>query len=106
MVVMVTIQYGFINSNILETSKDRPNIPPSLKLLKQRVHELVRGPLIPLLNNVVRSKRLRSGRVIRIIYDECNFSFWYTEVSAYVYNFVYLCRSLLEQHVELVLRFF
>ena len=34
---------GFINSNILETSKDRPNIPPSLKLLEQSVHELVGG---------------------------------------------------------------
>ena len=36
---------GFINSNILETSKDRPNTPLSLKLLEQRVHELVGGPL-------------------------------------------------------------
>ena len=34
---------GFINSNILETSNDRPNTPPSLKLLQQRVHELVGG---------------------------------------------------------------
>ena len=51
---------GYINSNILETSKDRPNSPPSLKLLEQRVHELVggRGPL----NNVLVNKRLRSGR--------------------------------------------
>ena len=40
---MVVLPYksGFINSNILETSKDRPNTPPSLKLLEQRVHELV-----------------------------------------------------------------
>ena len=36
---------GFINSNILEISKDRPNTPPRLKLLQQRVHELVGGPL-------------------------------------------------------------
>ena len=32
---------SFINSNILETTKDRPT--PSLKLLEQRVHELVGG---------------------------------------------------------------
>ena len=38
---------GFINSDILETSKDRPNIPPSLKLFEQRVYELVGGPLTP-----------------------------------------------------------
>ena len=36
---------GFINSNILETSKDSPNTPLSLKLLEQRVYELVGGPL-------------------------------------------------------------
>ena len=58
---------GRVNSNILETSKDRPNTPPSLKLLEQRVHELVGGPLNPPppppLDNVVRSKKLRSGRV-------------------------------------------
>ena len=51
---------GYINSNILETSKDRPNIPPSLNLSEQRVHELVGGR--GSLNNVVVSKRLRSGR--------------------------------------------
>ena len=38
---------GFINSNIFETSKDRPNTPPSLKLLEQTVHELVRGSTEP-----------------------------------------------------------
>ena len=56
---------GFISSNILETSKDRPNTPTSLKLLEQRVHELVGGPLNPLppLDNDVGSKDLRSGRV-------------------------------------------
>ena len=41
MVVMVTIKCSFINSNILETTKDRPT--PSLKLFEQRVHELVGG---------------------------------------------------------------
>ena len=44
-----------------------PNTLPSLKLFeKQRVHELVGGegsPLNSTLDNVVRSKRLRSGRV-------------------------------------------
>ena len=55
---------SLINSNILETSKDRPNTPPSLKLLEQRVHELVGGGggRTPL-DNAVGSKRLRSGRV-------------------------------------------
>ena len=33
----------FINFTILETSKDTPNTLPSLKLLEQRVHELVVG---------------------------------------------------------------
>ena len=37
----------FINSNILETQKDIPNTLPSLKLLEQRVHELVVGQLNP-----------------------------------------------------------
>ena len=30
-------------ATILETMKDRPNTLPSLRLLEQRVHELVRG---------------------------------------------------------------
>ena len=49
----------------METSKDRPNTPPSLKLLEQRVHELVGGggsTELPL-DNVVDSRELRSGRV-------------------------------------------
>ena len=56
---------GFINSNILDTSKDRPNTPPSLTLLEQRVHELegVSTDPPPPLDNVVESKELRSGRV-------------------------------------------
>ena len=55
---------SYINSNILETSKDRPKTSPNLNFLEQRVHELVGGPLIPLpLDNVVGSKRLRLGRV-------------------------------------------
>ena len=42
--------------------------------------------------------------VIIVIYDEFKFIFWYSEISAYyVYNLVYLCRSLLEQQIELVL---
>ena len=56
----------FINSTILETKKDIPNTLPSLKLLKQRVHELVVGSPTPpplTLDNVVGSKSLRSGRV-------------------------------------------
>ena len=47
MVVMVTMQRNFINVTILETWKDIPKILPSLKLLEQRVHELVGGPLNP-----------------------------------------------------------
>ena len=55
----------FINSTILETYEDIPNTLPSLKLLEKRVRELVGGggPLSPLLDNVVSSKGLRSGRV-------------------------------------------
>ena len=56
----------FIISTVLETYKDIPNTLPSLKLLEQRVHELVGGggvPLNPALDSVVGSKRLRSGRV-------------------------------------------
>ena len=55
----------FINSTILETWRDIPNTLPRLKLVQQRVHELVGGPLNPPLDNVVGSKRLRSGRVKR-----------------------------------------
>ena len=55
---------GYIISKILEISKDRPNTPPSLKWLQQRVHELEgRVDLPPPLDNVVGSKRLKSGRV-------------------------------------------
>ena len=56
---------GFINSNILKTSKDRPNTSPSLKVLEQRVHALVGESTEPPspLDNVVGSKALRSGRV-------------------------------------------
>ena len=73
---------GFSNSKILETSKDRPNTPPSLKLLEQRVHELVLGSTdhpSPL-NNVVRSKGLdqeglrRSGHIDKTIFDRSLFS--------------------------------
>ena len=43
--------------------------------------------------------------IVRVIDDKNKFSFWYIEVSAcYVYNLVYLCRSLLEQEIELVLK--
>ena len=45
--------------------------------------------------------------VIKVIYDERKSSFWYIEyiqVSAYyVYNLVYLCPSLLEQQMEMIL---
>ena len=34
---------SFIDSNILEISNDRPNTPPSLKLLEQRAYGLVGG---------------------------------------------------------------
>ena len=43
--------------------------------------------------------------VIRVIDDECKFSFWYIEASAYyVCNCVYLFHTL-EQQIELVLMF-
>ena len=60
MVGIVTYNSGFINYNILKTSKDRS---------KTRVHEFVRGPLNmppPPLDNAVRSKQNRSGRVKHI----------------------------------------
>ena len=56
MVVMVI----FINFNILETSKDRPNTPPSLKLLEGFMSKW--GSTDPPPDNAVGSKRLRSGR--------------------------------------------
>ena len=66
--VMVTIKSSFNNFNILETSKDSPNIPPRLnEVLRAKGSCVSReegGPLnlIPL-DNVVGSKRLRSRRV-------------------------------------------
>ena len=62
---------SFIDSNILETSKDRPNTPPSLKFVKQRVHESVGGPPTPL-DDVLGSKRLRSGRVLKHLHFNCS----------------------------------
>ena len=59
MVVWLPFKNGFINSYILETSKDRPNTSPSLKFLEQRVYELVEGSAEHPLDNVVGSKRLR-----------------------------------------------
>ena len=55
----------FIISTILETQRNIPDTLPSLKLLQQRLHELVGGggSLNPPLDNVVGSKTLRSGRV-------------------------------------------
>ena len=38
---------GFINSYILDTSKDRPNTLSSLELIEQSVHELVGGSTEP-----------------------------------------------------------
>ena len=60
MIVMVTKQSGFINLNIFETWKNSPIIPPSLKFLEQRVHELVGGPLNrpPSLDKVSGNKML------------------------------------------------
>ena len=65
----LTYQRDFINSTISETYEDIPNTLPSLKLLEQRVHELVGGwesTEPPPLDNVVGSKMLRSGRVNRV----------------------------------------
>ena len=39
---------SFIYSDILETSKDRPNNEPSLTFLEQRVHELAERSIAPL----------------------------------------------------------
>ena len=48
MVVRLPYKSELINSNILETLKDRPNTPPSLKLfIEQRVHELIGGSTDP-----------------------------------------------------------
>ena len=42
--------------------------------------------------------------VIRVIDDECKVSFCYIEVFAYyIYSLLYLCQSLLEQQIKLVL---
>ena len=59
---------GFINYNVLDTLTDTCSTPPSLKILQQRVHELVGGALTsppppPPLYNVVGNKRFKSGRV-------------------------------------------
>ena len=65
---------SFINSNILETSTDRPNNPPSFKFLEQRVHELVgRGSTEPPLDNGVGSKMLRSGSVYLMCFSKIGF---------------------------------
>ena len=43
-------------------------------------------------------------RAFRVIDDECKFSFWYIKVFAYyIHSVVYLCRSLLEKQIKLVL---
>ena len=66
---------GFINSNILESSRDIHNTPPCLKLLEQRVYELVGGgggsSTEPPLDNFVGSKRFKSGRVNTFNYCWC-----------------------------------
>ena len=42
---------------------------------------------------------------LRVIDDECKFSYWYNEAYCYyVYSLVYLCHSLLEQQIDLVLK--
>ena len=54
---------GFINYNVLDTLKDSPSIPLSLKILYQRIHEFVGGSTEPPpFDKVVGSKRLKSGR--------------------------------------------
>ena len=73
-----------VNSHILDTSKDRPNTPPSLDFLKQRIHELVGGSIIPL-DNVVRSKRLRSGRVKKSPQDNYIIS---SELNSFIIGFL------------------
>ena len=74
---------NFINSTLLENQKDRL---PSLKLLEQRVHELVGGKGAlnppPPLDNVVGSKRLRSGWVKLVSTCSLGTVLWLTPVPA------------------------
>ena len=71
---------GFNNSSILETSKERPNTPPSLKFLEQRVHTLVvegqgsidrtpSPPPPPPLDNVVGTKGLDQEGLLSLTND-------------------------------------
>ena len=63
--------FTFFVESSSQAAEHETNTLPSLKLLQQGVHELVRWgggggggfPLNPPLDNVVGSKRLRSGRV-------------------------------------------
>ena len=54
---------AFINYNVLDTLTDSCSTPLSLKILQQRVHELVEGCSDYPVDNFVGSKRLKSGRV-------------------------------------------
>ena len=67
MVVLVTMQKRFHKFYHFRDLEDKPNTLPSLKLLEQRVHELVGGGggggTEPSVRQRCGSKRLRSGRV-------------------------------------------
>ena len=56
----------FINSIILNTLEDIPNILPSLKLVEQSVHELVGGPLNPPKTTLWGAKGLDQEGLIRL----------------------------------------
>ena len=60
----------FINFNILETLKDSPNTPPSLKLLEQIVHELIGDPLTMLWGEDLDQEGLNHNKVAIGNFDE------------------------------------
>ena len=56
-------KHDFINSTILETYEDIPYTIPLLKLLEQRVHELVGGPQYNTIDHFALKKRLLQNRI-------------------------------------------
>ena len=56
---MVTNNSAFINYNVFETLTDSCSTPLSLKILQQRIHELVGGCFDSPVDNFVGSKSLK-----------------------------------------------